>query len=454
LENCRAQLLTLIRNETQGIDIAYWYMSDLRYSTEIIARFKAGVPVRILMDVRVGENKPNNGPTLAAFRDSGIPMRKKSAGGILHWKMMLFHGQNMVEFSKANYSGESFVPIQAGVNYTDEAVYFTDDDALTNTFRTKFDDMWTNTTTFKNYANVSGPLVRHYPQFSRSSAMNFPPGQDFGARAVSRYNAETERIDVISFRITDARHANAFIAAVRRGVPVRVITEPESYRDTKRPEHAMNVDRMYMAGVKIKSRTHLGLTHEAAIILHHLGEVIFGSSNLSPYSADYQTEHNFFYRPSLGKPWFYQWFVDQFQRKWNSTSDYAAFQPMGPGAPAYVAPANGAANVPYAATLVWDGGNWAGKYDLYFGTSSTPPLAARDLVVGSPETGVRETYVVSNLKPGTRYYWRIVAKTMANKTASGPTWSFITAASSATGSGAAPNIVLYAGRATVKAGNG
>src|SRR5262249_20676241 len=33
------------------------------------------------------------------------------------------------------------------------------------------------------------------------------------------------------------------------------------------------------------------------------------------------------------------------------------------------------------------------------------------------------------LSPGTTYYWRVVGKTMANITATGPTWSFVTAGS-------------------------
>jgi hypothetical protein len=40
----------------------------------------------------------------------------------------------------------------------------------------------------------------------------------------------------------------------------------------------------------------------------------------------------------------------------------------------------------------------------------------------SPNT--TKKLVVSGLAPGTTYYWRIVSKTMAKKTAGGPVWSF------------------------------
>ena len=48
-EDCRAALLDLIKHETQGIDVAFWFMEDARYLNAIVARWKAGVPVRLLV---------------------------------------------------------------------------------------------------------------------------------------------------------------------------------------------------------------------------------------------------------------------------------------------------------------------------------------------------------------------------------------------------------------------
>ena len=53
------------------------------------------------------------------------------------------------------------------------------------------------------------------------------------------------------YRITDSRHADAMIAAKTRGIPVRLITEPQQYRDPIRHWHSWNIDRMYMAGIEI-----------------------------------------------------------------------------------------------------------------------------------------------------------------------------------------------------------
>jgi phosphatidylserine/phosphatidylglycerophosphate/cardiolipin synthase-like enzyme len=446
-EDCRAPLLDLIRNERVGIDVAFWFMEDSRYVPELIKRYKAGVPVRILVDQRANASKRLNEQMLKDLRDGGIPMRDKFAGDVLHFKTMLFHGQNVVEFSKANYTPFSLVADPANVNnYFDEAVFFTNDNDLTNSFRRRFDDRWINTSEFRNYGNVTGPLIRQYPMFPIHSSMNFPPLQDFATRAVARYDQEPQRLDAIVFRVTDARHADAMIRAVGRGVPVRLITEPTEYRNSKRLWMAKYVDRMWAAGVQIKVRQHEGLTHEASVIMHGLGEVIFGSSNWTPVSSDgYSDEHNYFYNPGLGKPWFFEWFADQFENKWQNTANYIPFQPLPPGSPSYTSPANLTPGVSSSATLTWDGGPWGHLYDIYLGTTPAPPLLVSNQELGSPDAGKLETYTVTSLLPGTTYYWRIVGKTWAQLANSGPTWSFTTAGTPPSGGGTPTGGTPYLG---------
>ena len=197
IEDCRAPLIDLIRNEQIGIDVAFWFMEDARYAAELIKRHKAGVPVRILVDQRANASKRLNETMLTTLRDAGIPMRDKFAGDILHFKIMLFNGQNVVEFSKANYTPYSFVPSQPNADYFDEAIFFTDDDDLTNSFRRRFDDIWIDTVQYHNFANLTGPTVRRYPIFPIHPSMNFPPLQDFSNRAAARFDAESQRIDAI-----------------------------------------------------------------------------------------------------------------------------------------------------------------------------------------------------------------------------------------------------------------
>ena len=68
-QDCRAVLISLIRNENIGIDAGWWFMEDARYKTELINRFKAGVPVRVLIDPRANAEHPINAQILAVSED-------------------------------------------------------------------------------------------------------------------------------------------------------------------------------------------------------------------------------------------------------------------------------------------------------------------------------------------------------------------------------------------------
>src|SRR3954468_16001980 len=87
--NCRTTLLGLINNEHVGIDVGMWFMKDDRYATALVNAFKRGVRVRIIMDPRANTQYPENKPELDKMAAAGIPMRKRIAGDICHWKLMV-----------------------------------------------------------------------------------------------------------------------------------------------------------------------------------------------------------------------------------------------------------------------------------------------------------------------------------------------------------------------------
>jgi len=257
------------------------------------------------------------------------------------------------------------------------------------------------------------------------------------------------------FRITDKRHTDALIAAKARGVPVRLITEPDQYRDPVRQWHSWNVDRMYMAGIQIRHRAHIGgenAMHEKVTLLRSQATTVFGSSNWTGPSANSQLEHNIFTK----KPLLYDFFSAQFERKWTNATgnvETTPFVPLPPDAPVYQAPANGAQNQSQTITLKWFGGYFAHVYDLYLGTDpANLPLVAPNLALGPSESATEfQSYTISGLQLSTTYYWKIVSKTMANMTKSGPVWSFRTTGTPPT---AGPlDAVLYASKAPLIVGN-
>ena len=439
-EDCRAPLLKLIQNETVQIDAAFWFMDDTTISGALIKKFQSGVPVRILMDPRAEEGHPTNTQILTQLASAGFPMRNRTADGILHWKMMLFSGQGTVEFSGANFTRSEMVPYTPYVNYTDEAIYYTDDPSVVNSFRTKYDDWWTDTTSYQDYANIHAPLQRLYPTYPINPELDFLPSstlnKDYGTRTMAAMAAEKVKLDIDMFRITNAQIADATIKAFNRGIPIRMIVDSSEYRNPARPWDSYNVDRMFAAGVPLKITAHLGQNHEKSLILYGQSMTIWGSSNWTWPSFNYQQEHNYFTK----KPLFFQWFQNQFERRWNSDTEYKAFIPVGPGGPKIKSPVSGATAQPTSVTLTWEGGAWGQQYDVYFGTTANPPLVAQNVVTGAPEdpTGplTYETYKVSGLAPAKQYYWKIATKTMANLTVIGPVWTFTTGGTAPTSGGA------------------
>ena len=289
-----------------------------------------------------------------------------------------------MEFSGANFANGAFSPEPLAnkyQNYVDEAIYFTDDEEVVHTFMTMFDNLWVDTVNFKNLANVGPDLLRSYPIYPISPDLNFPPYNDYQDRLVARLKQEPDRIDAVMFRITSGQVPDELIKRVQAGVQVRLITDQAQYRNKAFFWHSYNVDRMYMAGVEVKWKdTATGQDmHQKSIVLHGIqttapndGMAVFGSSNWTAASSDSQHEHNYF----TTKPWFIQWFIDQFERKWNNRKApvdgggavtpplYLPFAPKYPEAPVYVAPADQALGQGSSVTLRWEGGYWAHKYDV------------------------------------------------------------------------------------------
>jgi phosphatidylserine/phosphatidylglycerophosphate/cardiolipin synthase-like enzyme len=450
-EDCRRPIIDLIRAERVGIDVSFWFMTDWIYSSEIIRRWQAGVPVRILLDLRADANYPAGVNIRQNFIDAGIPIRHKTTTGINHWKMMLYAGQGKVHFTAANFADGSYSPVTPYTGYVDEAVYFTDDPAVVHSFMTKYDDLWTNRTHYADLANVPPVLARNYPTFAKDPELNFGPDEDYQDRLVANLRRETQQIDIVMFRITSRQVPDELIRSWQAGVPVRIVTDHHQYRNTTYFWHSYNIDRMIAAGIPVKWK--LDTTdqdmHQKSVVLHGLGMAVFGSSNWTASSSDTQREHNYF----TTKPWFVDWFAAQFLRKWNNRRidgteiTPAMFYDLTPGwpeKPVNLSPANAAVNAGTSATLRWEGGWWAHKYDVHFGTTNPPPLVARDFMPGSATAGVvsaKESFnpcappppfvsvCPTGLAPGTTYYWMVRGKTMLgdSRRISGPVWSFTTA---------------------------
>ncbi len=94
-----------------------------------------------------------------------------------------------------------------------------------------------------------------------------------------------------------------------------------------------------------------------------------------------------------------------------------------PNMPGTPSPANHATGVSIYADLSWTGGDPdpgdTVTYDVYFGTSATPPL------VSPGQTGT--SYNLGTLSYNTKYYWKIIAEDNHGASTTGPVWDFTTA---------------------------
>lgn len=315
---------------------------------------------------------------------------------------------------------------------------------MVNSFRTKYDDLWVDTLIYKDYANILNPQARVYPIFPKDPELNFSQQESYANRLLGRYSKETKGIDVIMFRLTDERETNAVLATIQRGVPVRLITDLDEYRVPKRQWVSYNLDRLWAAGVKFRVRAHLGLNHQKLVLFNSQRLSVFGSSNWTTPSDNKQQEHNYF----TVKPWIFDYFVNQFQRKWCSgpwpggmpddcigrqnpmgSAETADFTPLPADKPVNTSPVNGSLTIATTAVkLKWDGGYFAHYYDVYFGLDPNPPLYQANLHLGPKDfgTGATQSILLSTLQPGTTYYWRVASRTMAGLRTVGPIWSFTT----------------------------
>ena len=92
--------------------------------------------------------------------------------------------------------------------------------------------------------------------------------------------------------------------------------------------------------------------------------------------------------------------------------------PNQPGSPS---PADDATGVSIGADLSWTGGDPDGHtvtYDVYFGTSTSPPLVSDDQVA--------TTYDPATMSYDTHYYWKVVATDNHGASTEGPVWGFTT----------------------------
>ncbi len=145
-------------------------------------------------------------------------------------------------------------------------------------------------------------------------------------------------------------------------------------------------------------------------------DVYFGSSTPPALVASGLTTPSFQVK-SLAANTKYSWYVvahsscDATKTTFSPTSVFtSAGSCAGAGAFAPQSPATGASNVSLTPSLTWSSSANASTYDLYFGTTTPPPLYVQ---------GLQQTYqTITGLLPSRTYYWQVVARAACDVTKS------------------------------------
>ncbi len=442
-------LVQYINQETVRLDISSWYLSEHAISIAIANRFNAGVKVRIIGDRgSIFEADPNTKREYYWLASQGVPIRLRFNPTyfpeIDHWKAAIFVGQNTVEFGSGNFAPTELAPIDAH-NYDDESELFTSDPVLVGAFKTKFDQMWNDTTRepqsivgnppylkdwneactkeptgncadyATQYPNPKPMIIsaaRLEPDNPIPADLIFGQGSGFNNRLAQEVNNENREVDVIAYRLEIDNLTQALLAKFRAGVPVKVIVDPQQYTNNTWPQfwltHA-NVDTLWAAGVPIIQRNHAGVTHMKTIITSN-----YATNASSNFSANWQRDHNYFVSAAT-KPTVYQAFVDEFKAMWANTTDFGPLVTTKPSAADISSPAPGASGVATSSALVWTRAAWAVSYDVYLGTSTS----SLSLVANIPAQMVQDPPTTYSWTPSpalaanTTYFWKVVSKTNA-----------------------------------------
>ena len=433
-ENCRTELLRLIRAETRGIYTIQWYTRDTLVVSELIKKHAAGVPVRFIVDEK-SETSSRKGviQQIYTMRDAGIPLRH-GPSKYVHGKAFIFVGQRVVQFGAPNLSSWEWMPNDPFEDYRNENNEYHYQSSLVDSLITLYENFWTSNTYLRDYANMTDARrARVHPVYPKDPRWSIQPMDEFSARLIRLMNSETVGLDVNTLRLDSKVLTDALIRRHREGLPIRINTEWDEYRSASRPNVSLMLDRLYAAGVPLRWRAHSGNNHEKVAIFHGQQIVARGSSNFSP-GADRNSsniEINFFSNPMTNPEdrEGYFTYAEKFERRWfnmqsiNSVRALESkwFVPKSPGVPVYIAPENASTvstNTPRLSFKV----QWAHYVDIYVRPTSSSTVIYQSLKRPvKPNTTVNVTLPAL---PRGSYYWRVITRTAANMTTTGGLRSF------------------------------
>lgn len=140
-------------------------------------------------------------------------------------------------------------------------------------------------------------------------------GQDAEGELISTLNTAGKKLDVAIYEFTDTKIADAIVAAKKRGVTVRLMTDRENAGQSAQKKA---LDVVTAAGIPIKDNTHAGILHLKVSIIDS-STVTTGSFNYTKSAQSINDENLVLIRnASINSQ-----YEAEFNRMWSDTRDYA-----------------------------------------------------------------------------------------------------------------------------------
>ncbi|MCH9681806.1 MAG: hypothetical protein K0V04_10265, partial [Deltaproteobacteria bacterium] len=129
----RERVRPLIKNASESIDVAVFYLTHKHLTADLIAAHLRGVKVRVIIDATAATNGFTKHELLRAV---GIPVKVEAWGGKMHMKSAVIDGQTLITGSM-NWTS-------AGDDTNDENVVIVHDEALAAQYGEFFDQLWSD----------------------------------------------------------------------------------------------------------------------------------------------------------------------------------------------------------------------------------------------------------------------------------------------------------------------
>lgn len=143
----------------------------------------------------------------------------------------------------------------------------------------------------------------------------FAPRDDIARRIIFHLDAARERADLAVFTITDDRISRAILAAHRRGVAVRIVSDNDKANDP-----GSDIESLARAGVPVRiDRTAVHMHHKFAIL--DGSTLLNGSYNWTRSAADDNHENLVAHRRAPGSPLIAA-FQAEFEHCWGLAEPY------------------------------------------------------------------------------------------------------------------------------------